>query len=90
MRKRTLTAWLCGALAAAALAAAVSAPAEVLENLEFFSDLELLSNLELLEDDGGEAAVAASTFTAVSSPAVAGSSQTIKISTLTWRPYEKR
>lgn len=57
MRKRALTLWLSGALAAAAMAAAVTAPAEVLDNLDFFSDFEMLVNLEILEDEKPETGI---------------------------------
>ena len=100
MRKRYLTSLLGVALAAAAMAAAVNAPAEVIDNLDFFSDFELLSNLEILENDGpdGELAVPAggavlstATFPAlVSTRTVAISSGTVALSTSTRRPYEKR
>jgi len=98
MKKRGLIFWLSGALAAAAMAAAVNAPAEVLNNLDFFSDFELLANLEILEDEPAEnGPVAVSTSTAVSTaPAVstdsagAGiSTETIKISDPSGRSYEK-
>ena len=54
MKKRVLTFWLSGAMAAVAMAAAINAPAEVLFNLDFFSDFELLANLEILEDEPEE------------------------------------
>ena len=92
MRKRFLSFWLGLALTAAAMAAAVSAPAEVLNNLDFFSDFELLYNLELiesaeLENDG----VSVSTAPAVSTAAVTAllSTGTVTASTATWRVYEK-
>lgn len=91
MRKRTLFMWLSGALAATAIAGAVSAPAEVLEDLEFFSDFELVSNLDLLEGEEEAAEPApVSTAPAASTAAVAGSSVTVKVSTAAWRAYEKR
>jgi len=99
MRKRYLTPLLGLALAAAALASAVNAPAEVLENLEFFSDFELLTNLEILESGGAETAPEVSTGAvlaaapAVSTAATAAvrfSTETVKISTFTRRAYEKR
>jgi len=100
MRKRYLTSLLGVALAAAAMAAAVNAPAEVIDNLDFFSDFELLSNLEILENDGpdGELILPASgtvlstaAFTAqVSTRTVTISSVTVALSTSTRRPYEKR
>lgn len=92
MRKRYISALLGPALAAAAMAAAVTAPAEVLENLEFFSDFELLSNLEILEDEAENGRViAVSTAPAVSTGAVVGvSSHTVAVSTATRRSYEKR
>lgn len=86
MRKRALTLWLSGALAAAAMAAAVTAPAEVLDNLDFFSDFEMLVNLEILEDEKPEtglkdmpAAPAVSTAAA----SVGISTGTVKLSTTT-------
>jgi hypothetical protein len=100
MRKRCLTSLLGVALAAAAMAAAVNAPAEVIDNLDFFSDFELLANLEILENDGpdGDLAVPAggivlstAAFAAqVSTLTVTVSSGTVALSTSTWRPYEKR
>lgn len=96
MKKKTLSFWLSLALAAAAMAAAVSAPAEVLNNLEFFSDFELLANLEILEDGTAEedlvaistsvpaAAVSTATFTAYNSTGAA------KVSVPAGRSYEKR
>ncbi|OGR67138.1 MAG: hypothetical protein A2081_04910 [Elusimicrobia bacterium GWC2_61_19] len=80
MKKRTLTVYISLALAAAAMAAAVTAPAEVIDNLDFFSDFELISNLEILEDEPVEnGAVAVSTMTA----GVLISSETVKVSTVT-------
>ena len=89
MRKRALTFWLSGALAAAVMAAAVNAPAEVLDNLDFFSDLELLADLEVLEIENDSLK---NSFTAVSTaaPAAVISTETVKISTFTGRSYEKR
>jgi hypothetical protein len=78
MRKRTLTVYISLALAAAAMAAAVTAPAEVIDNLDFFSDFELISNLEILEEEPAEnGGVADSTATAAASI----STETIKVST---------
>ncbi|MDD2805170.1 MAG: hypothetical protein PHV33_06415 [Elusimicrobiales bacterium] len=89
MKKRVLFFWLSGLLTAAALAAAVSAPAEVLENLGFFSDFELVANLEIVEEEpAGEAAVKISTAPAVSTAAVTGSSVTVKAAAAR-RSYEK-
>lgn len=80
MKKRTLTVYFSLGLAAAAMAAAVTAPAEVLNNLDFFSDYELISNLEILEDGSVEnGAVADSTATL----GVLISSETVKTSTVT-------
>lgn len=100
MRKRYLTSLLGVALAAAAMAAAVNAPAEVIDNLDFFSDFELLANLEILENDGpdgdlavppGGVAVSTAAFAAqVSTRTVTISSGTVALSTSTRRPYEKR
>ena len=83
MRKEGLFLWLSGALAAAAMAAAVTAPAEVVDNLEFFSDFELLYNLEMLEDEPRETGLTAvSTFTAVSAfTAVSTAAKAVPIST---------
>lgn len=84
MKKRTIGFCVSLALAAGAIAAAVPAPAEVIDNLEFFSDFELLSNLDILEDEPLEGlAVAVSTVPAVSTGAVTGfiSTETIKVST---------
>jgi len=91
MRRRALFVWLSGALAAAAIAGAVSAPAEVLADLAFFSDFELVSNLEILEDErAGGPAVIVSTAAARSTAPVSGSSVTVKNSTSAWRAYETR
>lgn len=92
MRKRYLSALLGLALAAAAMAGAVTAPAEVLENLEFFSDFELLFNLEILEDEAENGRViSVSTAPAISTAsAVAVSSYTVAVSTAARRSYEKR
>lgn len=93
MRRRSITTLLGMALAAAAMAGAVTAPAEVLENLEFFSDFELLANLEILEDDPGNTGeISVSTAPAVSTAAasVMISTQTVAVSTVTRRSYEKR
>ncbi|PKM98434.1 MAG: hypothetical protein CVU79_03005 [Elusimicrobia bacterium HGW-Elusimicrobia-3] len=92
MRKRALSFWLGLALTAAAMAAAVSAPAEVLNNLDFFSDYELLYNLELIESaELGSAVVSVSTAPALSTAAVTAplSTGTVTASTATWRVYEK-
>ncbi len=103
MRKRYLTSFIGIALAAAAMAAAVNAPAEVLNNLAFFSDFELLSNLEILEEEpegteeivvstGPAAPVVSGAAVAVStaSLAVRIATETVKVSTFTRRSYEKR
>lgn len=100
MRKRALSFWLGLALTAAAAIAAVRAPAEVLDNLDFFSDFELLYNLEILENDGpdvglavpaGGTVLSTATFAAqVSTLTVTVSSGTVALSTSTRRPYEKR
>ena len=93
MKKRALTFWLSGAMAAAAMAAAINAPAEVLFNLDFFSDFELLANLEILEDEPEEnGAISVSTSPAISTstPAALTSTDTVKVSTFTRRSYEKR
>lgn len=76
MKKRTLTGYLSLALAAAAMAAAVTAPAEVIDNLDFFSDFELVSNLEILEEEPGESGGAAGSAAPVST-------ETVKVSTVT-------
>ncbi|OGR62710.1 MAG: hypothetical protein A2X34_07860 [Elusimicrobia bacterium GWC2_51_8] len=92
MKKKFLTFWLSGALAAAAMAAAVIAPADVLANLDFFSDFELLTNLEILEDglpENGSIAVSTAPTVSTAAPAAFISTETAKISTFTWRPYEK-
>ncbi|HAH32425.1 MAG TPA: hypothetical protein DCL44_08965 [Elusimicrobia bacterium] len=92
MKKRALTVWFSGLLVAAAMAAAVSAPAEVLDNLDFFSDLELLANLEILEDEPLEKSfIAVSTVPAVSITIGAAtiSTETVKALTFTGRSYEK-
>lgn len=99
MKKRVLTFWISGALAAAAMAAAVNAPAEVLANLDFFSDFELLSNLEILESETVEdgsveistsaAAAAAPTVSTAAFTAI-NSTGTAKVSAPTRRSYEKR
>ncbi|HCC48268.1 MAG TPA: hypothetical protein DEQ38_09185 [Elusimicrobia bacterium] len=91
MKRRALFVWLSGALAAAAIAGAVSAPAEVLADLSFFRDFELLASLEILEDEqAGGAAILVSTEAALSTAPVAGSSATVKNSTSAWRAYETR
>ena len=80
MKKRSLTTYLTLGLAAAAMAAAVTAPAGSTDNLDFFSDYELISNLEILEDGSVEnGAVADSTATL----SVSISSETVKASTVT-------
>ncbi|OGS10567.1 MAG: hypothetical protein A2234_00600 [Elusimicrobia bacterium RIFOXYA2_FULL_58_8] len=92
MKKKALSFWLGGFLCAAAMAAAVNAPAEVLDNMDFFSDFELLANLEILEDDPQENyLVAVSTAPAVSTaaPAAFAPAEPVKISTSTGRSYEK-
>ena len=93
MKKRALTFWLSGAMAAAAMAAAINAPAEVLSNLDFFSDFELLANLEILEDEPVEnGTISVSTAPAISTSALAAliSTDTVKVSTFTRRSYETR
>jgi len=92
MKKRVLTFWLSGALAAAAMAAAVNAPAEVLNNLDFFSDFELLANLEILEDEPtGSDLVSGPAAALISTAAFSSflSTETVKISTFTGGSYEK-
>ncbi|HAT72305.1 MAG TPA: hypothetical protein DCS63_05765 [Elusimicrobia bacterium] len=77
MKKRTLTVYISLALGAATMAAAVTAPAEVIDNLAFFSDFELLSNLEILEEEPvANGGVSVSTATA----AVPASTETLKAS----------
>jgi hypothetical protein len=56
MKRKNLIPALMLALATAVMAA-ITAPAEVIDNLEFFSDFELLSNLDLLEDEPAGAAL---------------------------------
>lgn len=93
MRRRAIYALVSFSLAAAAMGAAVTAPAEVIENLEFFSDLDLLVNLDLMEDEEFEApAVSTAAPVRVSTAAfsVKGSSAPVIISTTVWRSYEKR
>ncbi len=80
MKRRKIIAGLVLAMAAGVMAA-VTAPAEVIDNLDFFSDLELLSNLEVLEGETDNAAVETSTNTA--SAALAKSTETVKASTTT-------
>ena len=96
---KTLTFWLSLALAAGAMAAAVSAPAEVLNNLDFFSDFELLNDLEILEDGTEEdgfvaistsAAVAAAPAVSTAAFAAPGSTGAVKVSVQAGRSYEKR
>jgi len=92
MRRRFLIFGLCAGLAAVALAA-VSAPAEVLNNLDFFSDFEMLANLEILEDETtADSLVAVSTAPLLSTAAATAvvSVSTVKVSTSTRRFYEKR
>lgn len=93
MKKRTIGFCVSLAMAAGVIAAAVPAPAEVIDNLEFFIDFELLSNLEIMEDEPLEnLAVAVSTAPAASTGAVTGviSAETIKVSTSALRGrYEK-
>ena len=99
MRKKVLTFWISGALAAAAMAAAVTAPAEVIDNLEFFSDFELLANLEILENETEEdgaveistsAAAAAVPSVSTATFAALKSTGTVKIYVPAGRSYEKR
>jgi hypothetical protein len=99
MKKRVLTFWISGALAAAAMAAAVTAPAEVIDNLDFFSDFELLANLEILENETEEdgaveisTSAAAAAVPSVSTAAFAAlrSTGTVKIPVPAGRSYEKR
>lgn len=80
MKRRKIIAGLVLALAAGVMAA-ITAPAEVIDNLDFFSDFELLSNLEVLEGETDAAAVEASTGTA--SATVDTSTETVKASTTT-------
>jgi hypothetical protein len=79
MKRRKIIAGLVLALAAGVVAA-VTAPAEVIDNLDFFSDFELLSNLEVLED---EPAAVVETSTVTASGEIAASTGTIKVSTTT-------
>ncbi|HBB67750.1 MAG: hypothetical protein A2X28_06150 [Elusimicrobia bacterium GWA2_56_46] len=79
MRKKTLTVYITLALAAGAMAAAVTAPAEVIDNLDFFSDFELVSNLEILEEEPGEEGGPVVSTSAASAPA---STETVKASTV--------
>jgi hypothetical protein len=86
MRKRFLMSCLGFGLAVAALAAATSAPAEVLDNLGFFSDFEMLMNLEIIEAEKPEAGLngmpaAPEISTAAATAAI--SSETVKASTST-------
>jgi hypothetical protein len=85
MKKRTIGFCFSLALAAGAIAAAVPAPAEVIDNLYFFTDYELLSNLDILEDEPAEnAEVAVSTAPAVSTGTAAlVSTETVRLSTFT-------
>lgn len=78
MKRRKIMAGLVLALAAGVMAA-ITAPAEVIDNLDFFSDFELLSNLEVLESETDTAAVETSTNTAT----VDRSTETVKVSTTT-------
>lgn len=80
MKRRKIIAGLVLALAAGALAA-ITAPAEVIDNLDFFSDFELLSNLEVLEGETAGAAVETSTSTAAAQ--LDTSTETVKASTTT-------
>lgn len=80
MKRRKIIAGLVLALAAGVMAA-ITAPAEVIDNLDFFSDFELLSNLEVLESETDAAAVETSTGTA--SVTVDKSTETVKASTTT-------
>jgi hypothetical protein len=80
MKKRTIGFCFSLALAAGAIAAAVPAPAEVIDNLDFFTDYDLLSNLDILEDEPADSAeVAVSTGT----PTALVSTETVKLSTFT-------
>ncbi len=90
MRKRLIPAWAALLMAAGALAAAVSAPAEVIDNLEFFSDMEMLANLDLMEEDMPEVAVSSAPV-AVSTTAFSMrlSTAAVVVSTQTRRLYEK-
>jgi hypothetical protein len=75
------------------MAAAVNAPAEVLDNMEFFSDFELLANLDILEEEQPENGfVGVSTAPAIypGGTAVILATETVKVSTVTRRSYEKR
>lgn len=78
MKKRTIVLYLILGLGAVVMASAVSAPAEVIDNLDFFSDLEMISNLEILES---EPAVAVSSGPAAALPEV--STGTVTVSTFT-------
>jgi len=80
MKRRKIIAGLVLALAAGVMAA-ITAPAEVIDNLDFFSDFELLSNLEVLEGETDGAAVETSTNTAAA--ALNTSTGTVKASTTT-------
>lgn len=80
MKRRKIIAGLVLALAAGVMAA-ITAPAEVIDNLDFFSDFELLSNLEVLEGETDTAAVETSTGTVAA--AVDTSTETVKASTTT-------
>ena len=79
MRKKTLMVYITLALAAGAMAAAVTAPAEVIDNLDFFSDFELVSNLEILEEEPAEEGGPVVSTAAASAPA---STETVKVSTV--------
>ncbi len=74
MKRRTIMAAL-GLALAAAVTAAVTAPAEVVDNLDFFSDFELLNNLDVLEDDpaagGAEVSTSAAGQVEISTATVA-------------------
>jgi len=60
------------------MAAAVTAPAEVIDNLDFFSDFEMVSNLEILEEESQDY-----TGPYISTATAAVSTGTVKISTVT-------
>jgi hypothetical protein len=80
MKRRKIITGLVLVLAAGVMAA-ITAPAEVIDNLDFFSDFELLSNLEVLEDEPAGAVVETSTVAVSAQPEV--STETVKASTTT-------
>lgn len=80
MKRRKIIAGLVLALAAGVMAA-ITAPAEVVDNLEFFSDFELLSNLEVLEGEIDDPAVQVST--GIAAAAIYKSTETVKTSSTT-------